>query len=237
MDCRPFFFKKFAMFHHRSTMRIGTDAVLFAQWVDVSAEDNALDIGTGSGIIPLILAQKGAASIEAVELDKDSCDEAKLNFNISAFSSRLCVFHDDVRFYSNANQKKYDLVVSNPPYYSSDVKPINEKKVMARHVSTLSYKDLLISAKIMMKDDARLALVLPYYESRIFIKEAESHGFYLQKEFLISPIDGKEPNRVNMQFVLTEVEDIEQEVFTIRNKDYSYTDEYKNFLKDYYLDF
>ncbi len=218
-------------------MRIGTDAVLFAQWVDVSAEDNALDIGTGSGIIPLILAQKGAASIEAVELDKDSCDEAKLNFNISVFSSKLCVFHDDVRFYSKANQKKYDLVVSNPPYYSSDVKPINEKKVMARHVSTLSYKDLLISAKIMMKDDARLALVLPYYESRNFIKEAESHGFYLQKEFLISPIDGKEPNRVNMQFVLTEVEDIEQEVFTIRNKDYSYTDEYKNFLKDYYLDF
>ncbi|MBQ8223645.1 MAG: methyltransferase [Bacteroidales bacterium] len=237
MDCRPFFFKKFAMFHHRSTMRIGTDAVLFAQWLDVTDKDNVLDVGTGSGIIPMILAQKGAASIDAVELDSDSCEEARLNFNISAFSSKLNVFQDDVRLYSNNNQKKYDLIVSNPPYYSSDVKPINEKKVMARHVSTLSYNDLLVSAKKMMKDDARFALVLPYFESRLFIKEAENLGFHLQKEFLISPIEGKEPNRVNMQFVLTEVKSVEQEFFTIRNKDYSYTDEYKFFLKDYYLDF
>ena len=66
MDCRPFFFKKFAMFHHRSTMRIGTDAVLFAQWLDVTDKDNVLDVGTGCGIIPMILAQKGAASIDAV---------------------------------------------------------------------------------------------------------------------------------------------------------------------------
>lgn len=237
MDCRPFFFKKFAMFHHRSTMRIGTDAVLFAQWLDVTDKDNVLDVGTGSGIIPMILAQKGASSIDAVELDADSCEEARLNFNISAFSSKLNIYHDDVRFYSNNNQNKYDLIVSNPPYYSSDVKPINEKKVMARHVSTLSYNDLLISAKKMMKDDARFALVLPYFESRSFIKEAENLGFHLHKEFLISPIEGKEPNRVNMQFVLTEVKDVEKELFTIRNKDYSYTDEYKFFLRDYYLDF
>jgi tRNA1Val (adenine37-N6)-methyltransferase len=108
---------------------------------------------------------------------------------------------------------------------------------MARHVSTLSFKDLIVAAKKMMKEDARFALVLPFYESRLFIKEAESLGFYLQKEFLISPIEGKEPNRVNMQFVLNEVESVETVLFTIRNKDYSYTDEYKEFLKEFYLDF
>jgi tRNA1Val (adenine37-N6)-methyltransferase len=237
MDCRPFFFKKFGMFHHRSTMRVGTDAVLFAQWVDVASSDNALDIGTGSGIIPLILAQKGVGSVDAVELDSDSYEEANLNFSISVYSDRLSVVQNDVRDYAANNEKKYDLIVSNPPFYASDVKPIKEKKVMARHVSTLSFKDLLVAAKKMMKEDARFALVLPFYESRLFIKEAESLGFYLQKEFLISPIEGKEPNRVNMQFVLNEVEDAETELFTIRNKDYSYTDEYKEFLKDFYLDF
>ena len=237
MDCRPFFFKKFGMFHHRSTMRVGTDAVLFAQWVDVASSDNALDIGTGSGIIPLILAQKGVGSVDAVELDSDSYEEANLNFSISVYSDRLSVVQNDVRDYAANNEKKYDLIVSNPPFYASDVKPIKEKKVMARHVSTLSFKDLLVAAKKMMKEDARFALVLPFYESRLFIKEAESLGFYLQKEFLISPIEGKEPNRVNMQFVLNEVEDVEPELFTIRNKDYSYTDEYKEFLKDFYLDF
>jgi tRNA1Val (adenine37-N6)-methyltransferase len=237
MDCRPFFFKKFGMFHHRSTMRVGTDAVLFAQWVDVASSDNALDIGTGSGIIPLILAQKGVGSVDAVELDSDSYEEANLNFSISVYSDRLSVVQNDVRDYAANNEKKYDLIVSNPPFYASDVKPIKEKKVMARHVSTLSFKDLLVAAKKMMKEDARFALVLPFYESRLFIKEAESLGFYLQKEFLISPIEGKEPNRVNMQFVLNEVESVETVLFTIRNKDYSYTDEYKEFLKDFYLDF
>lgn len=237
MDCRPFFFKKFGMFHHRSTMRIGTDAVLFAQWVEVSSSDKVLDIGTGSGVIPLILAQKGAGSVDAVELDSDSFEEAFLNFKISAHSDKLSVIKDDVRNYADNVGEKYDLIVSNPPYYASDVKPIKEKKVMARHVSTLSFRDLLLSAKKMMKDDGRFALVLPFYESRLFIKEGESLGFYLQKEFLISPIEGKEPNRVNMQFVLNEVETVEDKLFTIRNKDYSYTDEYKDFLKDYYLDF
>jgi tRNA1Val (adenine37-N6)-methyltransferase len=237
MDCRPFFFKKFGMFHHRSTMRVGTDAVLFAQWVDVASSDNALDIGTGSGIIPLILAQKGVGSVDAVELDSDSYEEANLNFSISVYSDRLSVVQNDVRDYAANNEKKYDLIVSNPPFYASDVKPIKEKKVMARHVSTLSFKDLLVAAKKMMKEDARFALVLPFYESRLFIKEAESLGFYLQKEILISPIEGKEPNRVNMQFVLNEVESVETVLFTIRNKDYSYTDEYKEFLKDFYLDF
>lgn len=237
MDCRPFFFKKFGMFHHRSTMRVGTDAVLFAQWVDVASSDNALDIGTGSGIIPLILAQKGVGSVDAVELDSDSYEEANLNFNISVYSDRLSVVQNDVRDYAANNEKKYDLIVSNPPFYASDVKPIKEKKVMARHVSTLSFKDLLVAAKKMMKEDARFALVLPFYESRLFIKEAESLGFCLQKEFLISPIEGKEPNRVNMQFVLNEVESVETVLFTIRNKDYSYTEEYKEFLKDFYLDF
>ncbi len=237
MDCRPFFFKKFGMFHHRSTMRVGTDAVLFAQWVGVSSSDDVLDIGTGSGIIPMILSQKEAGTVDAVELDTDSYQEAKLNFSISAWNEKLNVINSDVRIYADEINKKYDLIVSNPPFYASDVKPIKEKKVMARHVSTLSFRDLLLSAKKMMKENSRFALVLPFYESRLFIKEAEQLGFYLQKEMHIIPIEGKDANRVNMQFVFDKVDEVEIEYLTIRNKDYSYTEEYKEFLKDYYLDF
>lgn len=237
MDSRPFFFKRFGMFHHRSTMRIGTDAVLFAQWVDVSDTDKALDIGTGSGIIPLILAQKGVAHVDAVEMDLDSYREAELNFRLSVWDERLLAVNDDVRRFALEVGKKYDLIVSNPPYYSSDVKPVREKKVMARHVSTLSYVDLILSAKKMLKDDGRFAVVLPFYESKIFRKEAENHGFFLQKEQQIIPIKGKEANRLNMQFVMTEMEVFDSEQLVIRNKDYSYTNQYKDFLKDYYLDF
>ena len=218
-------------------MRIGTDAVLFAQWVDVKPSDVVLDIGTGSGIIPMILSQKGVGRVDAIELDADSYEEARLNFSISVWNEKLNVINADIRNFAGEADEKYDLIVSNPPYYSSDVKPIKEKKVMARHVSTLSFKDLLLSAKKMMKDDARFAVVLPYYESRLFIKETENAGLYLQKEFLISPIEGKEPNRVNMQFRLSKNDDVVTELFTIRNKDYSYTEQYKSFLRDYYLDF
>lgn len=237
MDSRPFFFKRFGMFHHRSTMRVGTDAVLFARWVGVSCSDRVLDVGTGSGIIPLILAQREAGRVDAIELDFDSCEEARQNFEISVWSDKLAVFNEDVRFFADNAKGKYDLIVSNPPFYSSDVKPIREKKVMARHVSTLSYQDLLVSARKMLKDDGRLAVVLPYYESRLFIKDAEKQGFYLQKEFLISPIEGKEPNRVNLQFGLNNQQCDDRVLFTIRNKDYLYTEEYKEFLKDFYLDF
>ena len=127
--------------------------------------------------------------------------------------------------------------MSNPPFYSSDVKPIREKKVMARHVSTLSFKDLLVSVKKMLKDDGRFALVLPYVESRIFIKEAETLGFYLHRDQYVVPIEGKEPNRVNMQFGLYEVDAVDSNTIVIRNPDYSYSDEYKRFLEDYYLHF
>ena len=117
MDCRPFFFKRFGMFHHRSTMRIGTDAVLFAQWVDVKPSDCALDIGTGSGVIPLILSQKGIGSVDAVELDKDSYEEAKQNFEISVWNEKLKVINTDVRIFADNVNENYDLIVSNPPFY------------------------------------------------------------------------------------------------------------------------
>ena len=237
MDCRPFFFKKFGMFHHRSTMRIGTDTVMFAQWVELKPDDYVLDIGTGSGLIPLILAQKGVKKVDAVELDEDSCIEAELNFKLSVWTDKMKVYHKDVRNFSEVNQNKYDLIVSNPPYYASDVKPVKEKKVMARHVSTLSFEDLILSAKKMLKQNGRFALVLPFFESKLFIKEAEKHGFYLSKEQLIIPIEGKEANRVNMEFAPFKTEAVDNEQIVIRNKDYSYTTEFKNLLKDYYLDF
>lgn len=237
MDQRPFFFKRFAMFHHRSTMRVGTDSVLFARWVEVLSTDKSLDIGTGCGIIPLIMSQRGVGSVDAVDMDYESTREADLNFKLSLWKDRLCVFNDDVRNFALKNEKKYDLIVSNPPFYSSDVKPIREKKVMARHVSTLSFKDLLVSVKKMLKDDGRFALVLPYVESRIFIKEAETLGFYLHRNQYVVPINGKEPNRVNMQFRLYETDAVDSNTIVIRNSDYSYSDEYKSFLEDYYLHF
>ena len=235
MDCRPFFFKKFGLFHHRSTMKIGTDAILLARWVEVSENDDVLDIGTGCGLIPLMLAQKGIKSADAVEIDRDSCEEAAQNFSISAWNSRLFAINDDIKHYAEISTKRYDLIVSNPPFFFGDNIPEKAKKGLARHTNTLSYKDLLISAKKLLKPEGRFALVLPARESRTFLQEAENQGFFLEKEMKIVPIEGKEPNRINMQLVVNQVDSIKSETFVLRHPDHSFTKDYKDFLKDYYL--
>ena len=236
MDSRPFFFKKFALFHHRSTMKIGTDAILLARWVEVSENDDVLDIGTGCGLIPLMLAQKGIKSVDAVEIDYDSYEEATQNFNNSAWKSKLLAIHEDVKDYAAHCEKKYDLIVSNPPFFFGDNIPEKAKKGLARHTNTLSYSDLLVSVKKLLKPEGRFALVLPALESKTFLKEAENQGFSLQKAMKIVPIEGKESNRINMQLVVNQVYKVEEETFVLRNPDHSFTKYYKDFLKDYYLD-
>ena len=235
MDCRPFFFKKFGLFHHRSTMKIGTDAILLGRWTEVSENDEVLDIGTGCGLIPLMLAQKGIKSADAVEIDNDSYEEAAQNFINSAWNSRLFAIHDDIKHYAEICEKKYDLVVSNPPFYFGDNIPEKAKKGLARHTNTLSYNDLLSAVKKIMKPEGRFSLVLPAIESKTFLKDAENQGFFLEKELLIVPIEGKEPNRINMQLVVNQVNSIKTETFVLRHPDHSFTKEYKDFLKDYYL--
>jgi len=182
MDRRPFFFKKFGLFHHRSTMKIGTDAILLARWTEVSEDDEVLDIGTGCGLIPLMLAQKGIKSADAVEIDRDSYEEAAQNFSNSAWKSQLTAINEDVKAFSARCGKRYDLIVSNPPFFFGDNIPEKTKKSLARHTNTLSYNDLLVSVKRLLKPDGRFVLVLPALESKTFMKEAENQGFYLQKD-------------------------------------------------------
>lgn len=235
MDTRPFFFKKFALFHHRSTMKIGTDAILLSRWVEVNHDDEVLDIGTGCGLIPLMLSQKGIRRADAVEIDGDSFEEASLNFRNSAWNTHLAVYHDDVKNFADKNIAKYDLIVSNPPFFFGDNVPQKTKKGLARHTNTLSYNDLLLAVKKMLKPNGRFALVLPAIESKTFMKNASDAGFCLQKKMEIVPIEGKEPNRVNMQLVLNQV-DTMNEIFVLRHPDHSFTKEYQEFLKDFYLD-
>lgn len=235
MDTRPFFFKKFGLFHHRSTMKIGTDAILLSRWVEVNPTDDVLDIGTGCGLIPLMLSQKGIHHADAVEIDRDSFEEASLNFRNSAWHEQLAVYHEDVKTFADKNIAKYDLIVSNPPFFFGDNVPQKTKKGLARHTNTLAYKDLLVSVKKMLKPDGRFALVLPAIESVAFLKIASELGFSFQKEMKIIPIEGKEPNRINMQLIVNQCETI-SETFVLRYENHVFTREYKEFLKDFYLD-
>ena len=233
-DARPFHFKHFSLYHHRSTMKVGTDAILLGRWTEVKPADTVLDIGTGCGLLPLMLSQKGVAHVDAVDIDKASIEEAAINFEASQWRNQLKAFCIDIVDFQT--DKKYDLVISNPPFFNRFSKCDSERKSRARHNDAgLSYAILCREVCRLMKPEGRLALVLPFDVSVEFLQTAEQFGLFLHKRMTIVPIAGKEPNRVNLELGFGTCETVREETFVIREADMRFTAQYNEFLKDYYL--
>lgn len=233
-DARPFHFKHFSLFHHRSTMKVGTDAILLGRWTEVKPEDVVLDIGTGCGLLPLMLAQKGVAQVDAVDMDKDSIEEATINFEASQWRDQLHAFCMDIVDFQP--DKKYDLIVSNPPFFNRYSKCDEERKSRARHNDmSLSYASLCSVVARLLKPDGRFCVVLPVQVSNEFLHEATENGLFLHKRLTIIPIEGKEPNRYNLELGFGKGEAVGEEIFVIRGADKRFTTQYNEFLKDYYL--
>jgi len=117
LNHKPFQFKQFSIFHHNSTMKVGTDAILLAVWCDINDTSFILDVGTGSGIIALLLATRSKSKIHAIELDDNSVTEAALNFK-NYPNNQISLFHDDFNIFADCTTQKYDLVITNPPFFS-----------------------------------------------------------------------------------------------------------------------
>lgn len=233
-DARPFHFKHFSLFHHRSTMKVGTDAILLGRWVEVEPTDVVLDIGTGCGLLPLMLSQKGVAHVDAVDVDKASVEEASVNFEASQWRDHLKAYCVDIVDFQSGN--KYDLIVSNPPFFNRFSKCDSERKSRARHNDAgLSFAIICREVSRLMKPEGRFAVVLPLDVSLDFMETAERCGLYLHKRMTVIPIAGKESNRVNLELGFGKCENVREEIFVIRNVDNCFTTQYNEFLKDYYL--
>ena len=233
-DARPFHFKHFSLFHHRSTMKVGTDAILLGRWIEVKPTDVVLDIGTGCGLLPLMLSQKGVAHVDAVDIDEASVGEATVNFEASQWREHLKAYCVDIVDFKT--EKRYDLVVSNPPFFNRFSKCDSERKSRARHNDVgLSYDKICHEVCRLMKPDGRFALVLPADVSLEFLDTAERNGLYLHKRMTVVPIAGKEPNRVNLELGFEKCANVFEETFIIRDADKRFTAQYNEFLKDYYL--
>lgn len=215
-------------------MKVGTDAILLGRWIEVKPTDVVLDIGTGCGLLPLMLLQKGVAHVDAVDIDKASIEEATINFEASQWREHLKAYCTDIVEFKT--DKKYDLVISNPPFFNRFSKCDSERKSRARHNDTgLSYATICHEVSRLMKEDGRFALVLPFDVSADFMQTAEEHGLYLHKRMTIIPIAGKEPNRVNLELGFKKGDTVFEETFVIRDADMRFTAQYNEFLKDYYL--
>jgi tRNA1Val (adenine37-N6)-methyltransferase len=175
-----FRFKQFSVNDDRCTMKVGTDAVLLGAWCNVHDAMRILDIGTGSGVIALMLAQRSDVEtlIDAVEINADDAAQARDNVSQSPWPKRVRVIHGSIQ---DMIADSYDLIVCNPPYFSKSLLPPDESRTRARHSTMLSHDDLIAAVRRLLKPAGKFYLILPTKEAELFREEAEQAGLYLQE--------------------------------------------------------
>jgi tRNA1Val (adenine37-N6)-methyltransferase len=232
-----FYFKQFKVEDGRSTMKVGTDAVLLGAVVDLTDAANILEIGTGCGVISLILAQRSKASIDAIEIDEESVRQAKENVRDSTWADRITIINSSLQDFVKHTDNKYDIVVSNPPFFSRALKSPDNKRNISRHNDSLTFEELQKSSSLLKLDSGSLWLILPVKEGKEFIETAGKAGLFLHSELQIFPKAGKDCNRAILQFKKTPAEKKQERILVIKTAENSFTEEYIELTKEFYIDF
>lgn len=238
MPNSTFAFKQFTIHQDLCAMKVGTDAVLLGSWVFPNGSKQILDIGTGTGIIALMLAQKTEAQIHAIDIDDLSVKQALQNFEDSKFHSRLSVSHTSLQEFAKHSNRKFNLIVTNPPYFQASVKSSDEHRSTARHADILPFEELLEGVIRLLDEKGKFCLILPKNEAIRFRELAEKKGLHLSKLMRVkSKADKDTEKRHLMQFEFTPTEFSESSLTIERDERHHYTEEYKSLTKDYYLHF
>lgn len=216
-------------------MKVGTDGVLLGAWAEVADKNNILDVGSGSGLIALMIAQRTTnAQITALEIDALAYEESKGNFDKSPWKHRIFAQMGDFATYDT--NKKFDLIVSNPPFFYSDTRSDKPKRALARS-GTLPMVDFLFKAKTLMNPHSRLELILPFESwERIQIK-AKEIGLFPRRLTRVIPTLTKPPHRVLVSFSLNRGDIITDELIIETGLRHQYSEPYKNLTRDFYLGF
>lgn len=252
MSYPVFHFKQFSVFQDKCSMKVGTDGVLLGAWTKVPNIPwiRILDIGTGTGIIALILAQKSftkktqkhsAIIIEAIDIDESSCFQARQNIQESSFSDNIIVIHQSLKDFSQkADPNSYNLIVSNPPFFINSLKSGNKNRNITRHsdIAGLDNDALISSVLKLLSKDGKFSLILPRMEGENFIKEANKAGLYCTKLTRVFSKPGKDCIRLLMQFEFSQNELIESTLTIETGKGINdFSEEYKALTKEFYLHF
>lgn len=230
----PFFaFKQFTIYHDRCAMKVGTDGVLLGAWTDVSSSKNVLDIGTGTGLISLMIAQRNdASSIVAIDIDDAAASQAKENVSASPWKERITVINQDICLYQPS--MRFDTIVSNPPFFIDSLKCPDGQRNTARHTDTLPIQSLLRKGGELLSNDGAFSIIIPYDQSEEIIRLAEGEGLYLVRHTQVVTRPGLPPKRSLLTFRKTK-EECKNDELTIELDRHVYTDEYIALTKDFYL--
>ena len=217
-------------------MKIGTDAVLLGAWTPIEHNPiSILDIGSGTGIISLMLAQRSHAEIiDAVEIDENAYEQCVENFEQSPWNDRLFCYHASLEEFTEENEDNYDLIVSNPPFYSAEYKTENLQRDLARFSDALPFDHLLESVSRLLSNDGMFSVIIPYTEEQSFINLASSFNLFPISILHVKGTPTSEIKRSLIAFTFIESK-VKIDELIIEHERHNYTEAYINLTKDFYL--
>lgn len=232
----PYFsFKQFTVFHDLCAMKVGIDGVLLGVWCDIRDTNRILDIGTGTGLIALMMAQRCDALIDAIDIDADAVLQATENIKQSPWPERIKVEQIALQDYTSTTNNRYDLIVSNPPYFVNSLKAPAENRSVARHTDTLTHEDLILQSKELLNPTGRICIILPVNEAMLCKEFAISSGLFCTREVKVIPKPNAAPKRTLMEFSLQQGESEVTELVIEGEVRHHYSDEFNLLAKDFYL--
>lgn len=232
-----FQFKQFHINQDKTAMKVGTDGVLLGAWAPIAHRPySILDIGAGTGLIALMLAQRsGAEQIDAIEIDGDAYEQCVDNFETSPWGDRLFCYHAGLDDFMEEWEDEYDLIISNPPFYTEDYITGDAQRDTARFNTALPFEDLAEAAGILLSENGVLAIVIPYKEEDRFIALAHQEGLFPFKITHVKGTPESEIKRSLMAFSRHETNDIAVNELVIETSRHQYTEGYIELTREFYL--
>ncbi|KML66243.1 tRNA(1)(Val) (adenine(37)-N(6))-methyltransferase TrmN [Pectobacterium peruviense] len=231
-----FTFKQFFVAHDRCAMKVGTDGILLGAWVPVSSATRILDIGSGSGLLALMLAQRSEPHIriDAVELDSATSQQARENVAASPWAERITVYAEDIVRFAATRSADYSLIISNPPYFSPGIACGSAQREQARYTTLLTHDVLLRCAHQLLMPEGLFCVVLPVQVAEHFIPLAQQHQWHVQHQLCISEQEERPAHRVLLALSRQESECVNSSL-AIRDAERRYSTDFQQLTKDFYL--
>lgn len=227
-----FQFKQFTIVQEKCAMKVGTDGVLLGAWADVVSAKRILDVGTGTGLVALMLAQRSSATIIGLEIDELAVEEAKENVLNSPWKDRVEIIRQDFKEYKPG--VTFDLIVSNPPYFVDSLNSPNRSRNLARHTDSLSFIDLFEGVVNLLTADGLFSIVIPYNAVENAVDCAAEQKLHLFQQLNIATTPGKPYKRVLLSFSFKK-RDLEINEILLEKERHVYSDEFTNLVKEFYL--
>lgn len=230
-----FKFKQFIVLQEYSAMKVGVDSVLLGAWASVGDAASILDIGTGTGLLALMMAQRSEAEITAIEIDELAHSEATGNIAKSPWPDKIRVLHTSFQVFSETCKTKFDHIITNPPYFENSTHPDNKRRKNARHNDELPFADLINGCLQLLSEKGKLSVILPVNMAQGFIRLAFDKGLHMNRTLWVRHRPEKPFHRQLMEFSKNE-SPIEEVSLVIEDHN-GYTEEYKNLTREFYLAF